>query len=128
LFFFPEMWLVMSSGFALEWLFQRAANKNILPNIFPERSLKAHKHDCLKAHEQYPQKHFSKQSFKAHKHDWLKEQGLCRFGLSLARSSQARTRLVVSGVCCERGLLCAPLSRLKTFFRNEVSRTIRLSE
>ena len=65
----------MSSGFALEWLFQRAANKNILPNIFPERS--------LKAHEQYPQKHFSKQSLKAHKHDWLKEQGLAGLGFCL---------------------------------------------
>ena len=77
----------MNSGFALEWLFQRAANKNILPNIFPERSLKAHK--------QYLQKHSSKQSLKAHKHDWLKEQGLCRLGLSLARSSQAPTSFVV---------------------------------
>ena len=90
----------MSSGFALEWLFQRAANKNILPNIFPERSLKAYEHDCLKAHEQYPQKHFSKQSWKAHKHDWLKEQGLCRLGAFACSVKPSANKF-----CCERGLL-----------------------
>jgi len=98
LFFFPEMWLVMNSGFALEWLFQRAANKNILPNIFPERSLKAHK--------QYPQKHSSKQSLKAHKHDWLKAQGalpVWAFARSVKPSANkfcCEKGLVVSGACC----------------------------
>ena len=73
----------MSSGFTLEWLFQRAANKNILLNVFPERSWKAYEQYWLKAHEHYPQKHFSKQSLKAHKHDWLKEQGLAGLGFCL---------------------------------------------
>ncbi len=113
----------MSSGFTLEWLFQRAANKNILPNIFPERSLKAHKHDWLKAYEQYPQKHFSKQSLKAHKHDWLKEQGLCRLGLSLARSSQAPTSFVVSGANIKpRFLDLKPFSGIKFLERKHFSK------
>lgn len=82
----------MSSGFALEWLFQRAANKNVLLNVFPERS--------LKAHEQYPQKYFSKRSLKAHEQYWLKAHG------ALPVSAFARSvKPSANKACCEKGLV-----------------------
>ncbi|WP_279100829.1 hypothetical protein [Bartonella apis] len=55
--------------------------------------MKAHEYYWLKAHEQYPQKHFSKQSLKAHKHDWLKEQGLA--GLGFCSFGQAKRQQVL---------------------------------